>query len=296
MTLLAEPLVVYGPRRTDALASRSDALVALKQLVDPKAKKKPAMHAGDLAVITSPGGHSAWALDQMSLDGTPLTGLVVLSNTGDIWLVSAVALAKTPPMKSVRMELKQSAIVPTGMTGGAKLDPAARAAADKLTRGLAAQQVWGDDLASRTDAVVIGPAAGDVTRGKADIKKMWKKRVKQNVREVAVGDVAAAATPDGQLAWASAPVVRFMDDEEPLPLRVFAVFEKDGADWKMIALEEALAVDEPGAGAQLAKTPAPPLPKAADAPAPPPPADTTATPKKKKKKKKKPPPPSDDSG
>jgi len=64
----------------------------------------------------------------------------------------------------------------------------------------------------------------------------------------------------------------------------------------MIALEEALAVDEPGAGAQLAKTPAPPLPKAADAPAPPPPADTTATPKKKKKKKKKPPPPSDDSG
>ena len=175
---------------------------------------------------------------------------------------------------------------------GRHTDPNAQVAVDKFTRGLTDQKVWGDDLSSRTDAVVVGPSAGDVTRGKADIKKMWKKRVKQNVREAAVGEIAAAATPDGQLAWASAPVVRFADDEEPLPLRVFAVFEKDGTDWKMIALEEALAVDEPGAGAQLAMTPAPPLPKATEPPPPPP----DATPPKKKKKKKKPPPSDDNSG
>ncbi|HEY1558030.1 MAG TPA: nuclear transport factor 2 family protein, partial [Kofleriaceae bacterium] len=282
--------------RGDALATRSDALVALKQLVDPKAKQKPGVKEGDVAVTTSPGGHSAWALDLMSLDGTPLAALAVLSNAGDIWLVSAVALAHTPPMRAVRAELKQDAIVPTGLAGGAKLDPAARVAADKLMKGLAAQQLWGDDLASRSDAVVIGPAAGDVTRGKSEIKKLWKKRMKQNVREAAVGDAAGATTADGQLAWASAPVVRFADEEDPLPLRVFAVFEKSGDDWKMIALEEALAVDAPGAGTLLVKTPAPALPKAAEPPPPPPDQPPPPPPPKKHKhKKKKPkPPPSDD--
>src|SRR4029077_18844214 len=61
MTLLAEPLIVLGPRRGDALATRSDALVALKQLVDPKAKKKPAVNVTELDVVASPGGRSAWA-------------------------------------------------------------------------------------------------------------------------------------------------------------------------------------------------------------------------------------------
>jgi hypothetical protein len=172
------------------------------------------------------------------------------------------------------------------MSGIAKQDPTAKPAVDKLTRGLADQQLWGDDLASRTDAVVIGPAAGDVTRGKADIAKMWKKRVKSNVREALVGNVTAASTPDGELAWVSAPVVRFEDNDDPLPLRVFAVFEKNGADWKMISLQESLALDAPGAGASLKKTPAPPLPKSEE-PAKKPDADATKTKTKAKKKKSK---------
>ncbi|HUJ57423.1 MAG TPA: nuclear transport factor 2 family protein [Kofleriaceae bacterium] len=290
LALLSDPLIVFGPRRADALATRADALVALKQHVDPKAKHKPELRSGDLAVIASPGGRSAWAYDVVDVAGQPVALTAVLSNTGDVWLVTAAALAQTPPMRQVKAELKQDAVVPPGMTGIAKVDPGARAAVDKFQRGLATQQVWGDDLAMRSDAVVIGPSAGDLARGKAEIKKLWKRRVKENVREVAAGEITAGATPDGELAWVSAPVVKFDDLDEPLPLRVFLVFEKAGADWKLIALHESLALDAPGAATALKKIAPPPEPKAEPA-APPKTAD--APPRKKRHKKKKPPPEDD---
>jgi ketosteroid isomerase-like protein len=286
MTLFAEPLVVYGPRKADSLGTRADALVALKALVDPK-KKKPALHSDQLAVVASPGGHSAWAFDVLEVGGQPMTVTAVLSNADDVWQVSAAVLATTPSMKTVRSELKKDAVVPPGMVGIAKVDPNAKAAVDKLQKGLNAQAVWGDDLGARSDAVVVGPGSGDITRGKADIKKLFKKRVKANVRMTAAGDTTAATTSDGQLAWVTLPVVRFEDDTDPLPLRVFAVFEKNGADWKMIALQESLAVDEPGTGAAFKKVVAPALPKE-EPPPPPPKKDEPPPPKKKKKKKKKP--------
>src|SRR3569623_1080056 len=61
MSLLADPLIVFGPRRTDAMGTRADALVALKAQIDPKKKKSP-VHSGALEVVASPGGHSAWAI------------------------------------------------------------------------------------------------------------------------------------------------------------------------------------------------------------------------------------------
>jgi ketosteroid isomerase-like protein len=285
MSLLADPLIVFGPRRKDAMGTRADALVALKEQIDPKAKKKPSLHSGALEVVASPGGHSAWAIDVLDVGGQPMVLTAVLTNADDIWQVQSAALAETPPMKSIRAELKKDAIVPPGLSGVAKSDPAAQAAVDKFKKGLAEQELWGADLASRSDAIVIGPATGDVTHGKSEIKKLWKKRTKANTRDTAAGDVSAAVTPDGELAWVSAPVVQFADDDDPLPLRLYAVFEKAGSDWKLIALQESLAVDEPGAGVNYRKA-TPPALKVVEAPpkkeAPPP-----DKPKKKKKKKKK---------
>ncbi|MBV8758973.1 MAG: nuclear transport factor 2 family protein [Deltaproteobacteria bacterium] len=285
MSLLADPLIVFGPRRTDAMGTRADALVALKAQIDPKAKKKPAVRSGSLEVVASPGGHSAWAIDVLDVGGQPMALTAVLTNADDIWQVHAAALAETPPMKSIRAELKKDAIVPPGLTGVAKLDAGAQGAVDKFKKGLADQDVWGTDLASHSDAIVIGPATGDITRGKSDIKKMWKKRMKANTRATAAGDFTAEVTPDGELAWVSAAVVQFADDDDPLPLRDFAVYEKAGGDWKLIALQESLALDEPGAGVTYRKTQPPASAKPADEPkkeAPPP-----DKPKKKKKKKKK---------
>jgi SnoaL-like domain len=253
-------------------------------------------------VVASPGGHSAWAFDAIDIDGAPLAMIAVLSNADDVWQVSAVDLAVTPAMKSVRAEVKQDAVVPPGMAGIAKVDPNAKPAIDKLTKGFADQSILGDDLASRSDAVYAGPGNGDVVRGKSELKKLFKKRGKDNVREVPAGDATAAITGDGQLAWVTLPAVRFEDDVDPIPLRVFAVFEKHDAEWKLIALHESVTIDAPGSATGFKKftLPAPPassgLGSAAAGSAAG--SDDAPPPKKKKHKKHKkpPPPPDDDSG
>ncbi|HEY5927751.1 MAG TPA: nuclear transport factor 2 family protein [Kofleriaceae bacterium] len=284
MALLAEPLVVFGPRRTDQIATRTDAVVALRATFDAMGKDaKPSLRTDELSVVASPGGNSAWAADLMDVEGKAMSAVMVLSNDDDFWVVVAASVAHTPPMKDVRAELKQDAIVPTGMPGIKKVTDSAEEAVDRFKSGLANPAPWAEDLGKRSDAIVIGPSAGDVTRGKKEVAKLWKKREKVNLRYATAGDVTAATTTDGQLAWVTTPVVRFADDDEPLPLRLFAVFEKTDGKWTMIALQESLALDEPGVGANFKKI-TPPSVKAEE---PPPKPKEEPKPTKKKKKKKK---------
>jgi ketosteroid isomerase-like protein len=284
MALLAEPLVVFGPRRTDLLQTRTDALVALRTTFDAMGKDaSPKVSSGGLAVVASPGGLSAWAMDVVDVEGTPMSALLVLSNDDDFWVVVAASLGHTPSMKEVRAELKKDAVVPPGMPGFDKVDDSAEGAADRFKSGLADPTPWAEDLAKRSDAVVVGPSDGDVTRGKKDIAKLWKKRAKVNMRHASAGEMTAATTRDGQIAWVTVPVVRFADDDEPLPLRLFAVFEKNEGKWTMIALQESLALDEPGIGANFKKV-TPPGVKEEE---PPPKKEEEKKPAPKKKKKKK---------
>lgn len=285
MALLAEPLVVFGPRRTDAHATRSDALVAMRTVLDERGKdNKPRVASGSLAVVASPGGLSAWAVDVVNVEGSPMAVTAVLANEDDFWVVVAASLARTPSMKTVRSSLKNDAIVPPAMAAPAKVSGDADDAVDRFKRGLEDPAVWGDDLAKRGESIVIGPAAGEVTRGKKAIAALWKKRAKSNTRYATAGEVAAATTPDGKLAWVTVPAVQFADDDEPLPLRLFGVYERTDGGWQLIALQEALAIDEPGVGANFKKI-TPPAVKAEEPP--PPPKDDKAEPKKKKKKRKK---------
>ncbi|HSR96993.1 MAG TPA: nuclear transport factor 2 family protein [Kofleriaceae bacterium] len=262
-SLLSERLVVFGPRATDATTTRSDALVALGKVVDPKAKRHAAVHSGGFDVVTSPGGHSAWMSDVLSIGGDRFAVTAVLTNSDELWAVSAAALAEMPSGRQIKAEAARDAIVPPGAAAAGKLDPRAADAVERFKKGLLDQQVWGDDLAARGDAVVIGPTAGDVSRGKAAIQRAWKARLRSKVREATSGETTAAMTPDGQLVWISAPVTRVADDEDPMPLRIFAIYEKDAAGWKMIALHEALAFGDAGAGAAFKKVlpPAPPPPE-----------------------------------
>jgi ketosteroid isomerase-like protein len=300
-SLLSERLVVFGPRAADAMTTRSDALVALGKVIDPKAKRHAAVHSGGLDVVTSPGGHSAWMSDVVSVGGDRLAVTAVLTNSDELWAVSAAALAETPSGRQVKAEAARDSIVPPGAAAAGKLDPRAADAVDRFKKGLLDQQAWGDDLAARSDAVVIGPTAGDVSRGKAAIQRAWKARLRSKVREATSGETTAAMTPDGQLVWISAPITRVADDEDPMPLRIFAIYEKDAAGWKMIALHEALAFGEAGAGAPFKKV-LPPAPPPPEPPAPEPPkvadkkpeaqakkAKKTKTAKKAKPKKKDPP-------
>lgn len=279
------------------MLTRSDALVTLGKLIEPtqgskapKATRPARLRSGGLAVVASEGGHSAWAFDVITIDGQLLAATAVLSNTDDLWSVTAASLAAMPTGKQVKAEAARDAIVPPGATAAARIAPGASAAVDRFKQGLVEQQAWGDDLASRSDAIAAGPTAGDVARGKAAIKRRWKARLASNVREAASGELSAAITADGQLVWISVPVTRVADGEEPMPLRVFTVYEKAGAGWKMIALHEAIAFDEPGSGAAWKKI-VPPAPQAPE-PAKLEPADKkpdgTATAKEKRRSKKKP--------
>lgn len=286
MALLAEPIVVFGPRRTDATQSRSDALVALRTKFDAMGKDaKPSVKSAGLNVVASPGGNSAWVVDVMDVEGTPMSAMMVLSNEDDFWVVVAAGIAHTPSMREVRAELKKDAIVPPGMPGIAKVTDSAEGAVDRFKKGLADPSVWAEDLAKRSDAVVVGPSEGDITRGKKDIATLWKKRAKVNLRHASAGEITAMTTRDGELAWVTAPVVRFADDDEPLPLRLFSVFEKTDGKWTMIALQESLAVDEPGVGANFKKVTPPGVKE--EEPPPKPKEDDKAKKKKKTKKKKK---------
>ena len=70
-SLLEDTLVVFGPRKKDGLATRTDALVALGDAIDPKAKKKVSLRSGGLEVVSSSGGRSAWAFDSVTAGGEP---------------------------------------------------------------------------------------------------------------------------------------------------------------------------------------------------------------------------------
>ncbi|HUS31915.1 MAG TPA: nuclear transport factor 2 family protein [Kofleriaceae bacterium] len=284
MALVADPVYVLGPRKKDALATRADALVTLREILDAEKDKKFPVKSGNLSVVASQGGLSAWAVDTIDVQGETMAVTVVLSNADDFWVVAAASVAVTPSMKSVRASLAKDAVVPPAMEAPGSVPDAAEAAADRFKRGFGDPTVWGDDLSKRGDAVVIGPAAEEITRGKTAIAKLWKKRTKANVRYASAGDTLAGTTPDGQIAWVSAPVVRFEDNEDqPLPLRLFGVYEKAGSDWKLISLQESLAIDEPGQGASFKKIAAP----AVKQDEPPPKPKTEDKPKKKTKKKKK---------
>jgi ketosteroid isomerase-like protein len=287
-SLLADPLTVFGPRRADATATRADALVALGKVVDPKAKKHAQLRSGGLAVVVSQGGRSAWAFDLVNVDGRLVAATAVLSNTGDLWSVTAATLAAVPTAKQVKAESARDAVVPPGASAAARVDPAAAPIVAQFKRGLVDLDVWGEDLVSQSDAIVAGATVGQIARGKQEIKQLWRSRRKANVRAAVSGEVSAAVTADGQLAWLSSPITRVADGDDPLPLRVFAIYQKDGAAWRMIALHEALAIDQPGSGTAFKKIlPAAPAPaepaKASPADKP---ADATAKAKTKKKRKR----------
>jgi ketosteroid isomerase-like protein len=209
----------------------------------------------------------------------------VLSNTDDLWAVTAAAVAAMPSRKQARAAASQGAIVPPGGAAAGKADARAEAAVERFRKGLSDPAAWGDDLGRHGDAIAIGPVAGQVARGPQAIERLWQARIKAHVREATSGEVTSAITADGELVWLSVPVTRVSDDDEAMPLRVFAIYAKAGAGWSLVALHEALALDEPGAGAPFLKI-LPPAPKVAPPePAKAAPPEAPAKPPAKAKKK-----------
>jgi hypothetical protein len=267
MTLLSDQLVVFGPRRGDALATRQDALVALGKVVD--ANNKQPVSSASLDVMPGPGGRSAVAVDTIDTGGQAMSVIAILSNGDDIWLVSAASVADAPAPAELKKALARDAVVPPAIAGAASIDASVSPVVEQWKHGLLAQGEWGAELAGSPGGVFVGPAQGEVVHGKHDLKKAWKRRLDAQTREVAVGDVMASLTPDGRMAWVSAAVAR-TTATETMPLRVFAVYARHGDAWKLCALQESVAFEAAGAGARYRKVAppvvAPPAPVVADKP------------------------------
>ena len=167
------------------MATRADALVALKAQVDPQGEEEAVAEARARSrssrrrVATRRG-----RFDVLDVDGQPMALTAVLTNADDIWQVDAAALAADAVDEVDPRRAQEGRDRAAGPRAASRRSiDGAKAAVEKFKKGLADQELWGDDLGSRTDAVVIGPATGDVTRGKSDIKKLWKKRIKANTRD-----------------------------------------------------------------------------------------------------------------
>jgi hypothetical protein len=134
-SLLSDPLIVFGPRRGDAMTTRADALVALGKVIDPRARKR-SVRSSALSVVVSQGGHSAWAFDIVQFEGQPVAVTAVLSNTGDLWAVGAAAVATLPGPARIKAESSRDAVVPPGAASpGSRWSTSSRRASSIRTHG-----------------------------------------------------------------------------------------------------------------------------------------------------------------
>ena len=73
MSLLDEPLDRVRPAQ-QRRAREPAPTPSSRSARSTEAKKKPRLHSGELAVVASPGGRSAWAFDVVDVDGEPHGG------------------------------------------------------------------------------------------------------------------------------------------------------------------------------------------------------------------------------
>jgi len=142
-------VVVFGPRPLDAMATRSDALVALGKIVDPKAKKarRGALGWTRYVVTLARRPPRRGRADVVSVGGQRLAVTGRADQQRRHLGVSAAVLAETPTGKQVKAEAAKDALVPPGLAAAAKRDPGRRATRSRAVsrRASSIQQTWGDE-------------------------------------------------------------------------------------------------------------------------------------------------------
>ena len=83
LSLATESLLVLGPRPADAYGSRTDAVLALRELID--ARRKPRLSGPGATVLAAPGGRSAYAVERLQLGRRPLWATALLDGHDGIW-------------------------------------------------------------------------------------------------------------------------------------------------------------------------------------------------------------------
>jgi ketosteroid isomerase-like protein len=241
LPILAEDLFVAAPDGT-IFPERSAAVVALTDLFGGKKHK---LKSRGLKVVSGPGGHAAWATEEVDVDGVTYVVTAVLEDVDDIWVVSAVHLARPVADKKVEQAVEAGKMPsPPELTGG--VEPEAKPVVDLFLAATEAEEVRAEQmaqLADRKDVMLLGSAPKESTRGAKKIKKLWNKALKKKPTLEPQGEVRAAATGDGALVWLIVNVDLGSKGAPPIPHRAFYVYERaeeaEGG-WALVAAHEAV--------------------------------------------------------
>lgn len=222
MSLAAPDVFVAGPRHGDLGLERSDALVALDDAI--RGKKSHKVKSTKLDVGAAVDGRSAWAVDQIDVDGKPYVVVALAAELDGLWALTAVHVARSGGGGEAPASPPQTWRAPA--QGANPAHAAAAADAEKVLAQLTGEPElrvdYLDHYADR-QSIVVRASGGKkaALRGVKSIKKAWKK--KPPVWTVDA-PLAAASTPDGAFAWVLAPAS--IDDEPAGSRRVLLVLEK----------------------------------------------------------------------
>jgi len=242
LPVLAEDLFVAGPGG-EIFTERSAAVVAMTDFLGGKKHK---LKSRGLVVAAAPGGHAAWATEEIVLDGATYVLTTVLEDVEDIWVVTAVHVARPVADKKVDEAVAAGKLpAPAALTGGVAAE--AKPAVDLFLAAAEAEEPRAElmvQLADRKDVVLLGSAPKSATRSAKKIKKLWNKALKQKPTITPAGDPHAVATADGSLVWLCINVeLADKKSKAPVPHRAFYVYERSEdaeGGWLLVAAHEAV--------------------------------------------------------
>lgn len=222
MSLAAPDIFVAGPRHADIGLERTQALVALGDAIGGAKKHK--VRSVKLDVGAAIDGRSAWAVDQIDVDGKGFVVVALAAELDGLWALTAVQVARAGGDAGAPAASPQGWRAPN--QGPNPAHAGAVADAEKVLAQLTGEPDlrvdYLDHYADRQSIVVrAGGGKKSALRGVKAIKKAWKKKPPVWT----VGDpLAAASTPDGAFAWVLAPAA--LDDEPAGSRRVLLVLER----------------------------------------------------------------------
>lgn len=242
---VVDQLVVLGPGASHHFTSRSDAVVAMSGYLNDH-QDTLEISAGKPVVGVATGGHSVWLVQNLTVGNDAYIVTALTSEKNGIARLAAVFLSPSIPMKKIRKAAKSERLTIPAQTLPATIkdDAGAAGALAAFNRGVADNSLWEADLMAQSEtdkALVIGPAIEQFASGTKALKKYWKKRNDNGVALKLVDKPRSGITEDGQLAWVTAAVDQTEDNDDPLPLRIFAIYTHDDeGGWRLAALHQAV--------------------------------------------------------
>ena len=114
LSMAGEGLLVLGPRAQDAYGSRTDAVLALRETLDPR--RKPKLDSGGAVVVAGPGGRAAYLVDRLRLGRKPLVATALLDGHDGIWRLVALQLSHSQAAPVSPASKQDASAAPEGST------------------------------------------------------------------------------------------------------------------------------------------------------------------------------------